>query len=144
MGNNPSISLDTQTAYERQICSMVNEVIKSWKNEIHTYNDLIITPFKIGVPKQSIILPKFLYVHLVNMAMHEVTEYELTYIESIYKLANSNMDCTGAVEVIKFQDGLFINFRKDIKTHRMDTKVKEVQENFIEPFMSKVQSLEKT
>ena len=32
MGNNPSISLDTQTAYERQICSMVNEVIKSWKN----------------------------------------------------------------------------------------------------------------
>jgi hypothetical protein len=78
------------------------------------------------------------------MAMHEVTEYELTYIESIYKLANSNMDCTGAVEVIKFQEGLFINFRKDLKTHRMDTKVQEVQENFIEPFMSKVQSLEKT
>ena len=147
MGNNPSISLDKQSEYERGICTKVEEVIKSWKNQILTYNDLIITPFKIekDKKKQSVILPKFLYVHLVSIAIQQVIEYDISYIDSIYKLAKCDISCTGAISVKTFEDdqkNIFLSFKKDLNVHVMDKSLETVRKNFITPFMEKFDQLD--
>ena len=145
MGITPSFPYEKKDPKEQRICSIIDRIIKPWNSESLTLNDLVITPFKITDKKDGIqkfaFLPKSLYVHFVNMSIYQVTRYELSYIESIYNLANSNQSCTGAIRVMLYKENLYLNFRKDPKLYPMIAEAPQVEEHFIKPFFKKADLL---